>query len=57
MNIALKEADETNYWLELLIKSNLLDYAVVKSILQESNELCKILSSIVKTTKKYTIDS
>ncbi|WP_366936683.1 four helix bundle protein [uncultured Clostridium sp.] len=51
------DLDETNYWLELLIKSNLLDYAVVQSILQESNELCKILNSIVKTTKKYTIDS
>lgn len=54
MNIALKEADETNYWLELLIKSNILEYENIKLIFHESNELCKILNSIVKTTKiKY----
>ena len=52
MNIALKEADETNYWLELLVQSNLLDYKNIESIFQESKELCKILNSIVKTTKE-----
>lgn len=52
MNIALKEADETNYWLELLINSNYLDFNDVQTLLMNAKELCKILSSIVKTTKK-----
>ncbi|WP_333859932.1 four helix bundle protein [Clostridium sp.] len=50
MNIALKEANETEYWLELLIKTH---YVSEKNkLLKECKEICKILSSIVKTTRK-----
>ncbi|GAB1370254.1 four helix bundle protein [Candidatus Kapaibacterium sp.] len=50
-NIALKEAQETYYWLSLLNKSKLveLDYS---EYLKNCDELIKILSSIVKTTKE-----
>ena len=51
MNIALKEAEETEYWLELLIQSNYLDSQEEKMLLSNCRELCKILSSIVRTTK------
>ena len=51
MSIALKEAEETEYWLELLILSNYIDYKQEKILLENCRELCKILSSIVKTTK------
>ena len=51
MGIALKEAREANYWLRLIKASNLdcgdeLDY-----LLGESEELRRILTSIVKTSK------
>ena len=49
MSIAYKEARETNYWLRLL-KSNLTKLDV-KNLLEKSEELMKIISSIIKTTK------
>lgn len=55
MSIALKEAEETEYWLELLILSNYLDYQQEKILFENCKELCKILNSIVKTTKINTI--
>jgi len=50
MNIALKEASETEYWLELLRESNYLPKSIADSIIDECSQLNKILSSIVKTT-------
>ena len=50
MNIALKEASETEYWLELLIESGYLDENSGKSLLTECNSINRILTAIVKTT-------
>ncbi|MBO8131537.1 MAG: four helix bundle protein [Candidatus Marinimicrobia bacterium] len=47
MNIALKEAKETRYWLRLLKDSGYIDGS---EIFERVEELCMILSSIVKTT-------
>lgn len=52
MNIALKEASETDYWLELLIETKYIDTDASKYILAECKELNKMLASIVKTTKQ-----
>ena len=52
MNIALKEASETEYWLELLIETNYVNKNHSSSILQDCIEINKMLISIVKTTKK-----
>lgn len=49
MNIALKEADETEYWLELLIDEKYIDKERGKEILSQCKEICRILNSIVKT--------
>ncbi len=51
MSIALKEANETLYWLELLYESEYLNQQSFDSIHKDSEELVKILVSIVKTTK------
>jgi len=51
MSIAQKEARESNYWLRLLRDSNQVKGDVLKDILEESEELSKILFSIVKTSK------
>jgi len=51
MNIALKEANETMYWIELLYSSEYIN-SIYKNIYSDRcNELIKLLSSIVKTTK------
>ena len=52
MNIALKEANETEYWLMLLKDSEYIDEKSFNSMQEESVELLKLLASIVKTTKE-----
>lgn len=51
MNVALKEANETEYWIELLRDSEYLSATESLSILEDSTELIRLLISIVKTTK------
>lgn len=57
MAIALKEANETEYWIELLHQSEYLDEAGYKSIHADAVELLKLLISIVKTAKQGIIDN
>ena len=49
MNIALKEASEAEYWLELLHESNYITDKEFNSIYSDCKELIKILMSITKT--------
>ena len=50
-SIALKEAAETEYWLELLHTTGYITQAEYDSIAADCSELVRLLSSIVKTTK------
>ena len=52
MNIALKEANESLYWIELLIASDILDQKQGESIWNDCNELVSLLVSIVKDIKE-----
>jgi len=49
MNIALKEANESEYWIRLLMDTGYLSRQEDKSLLDECKEVCRILSSIVRT--------
>lgn len=51
LNIALKEADETAYWLELLYESEYISTPQFDSIYKDCNELINLLVSITKTQK------
>jgi len=51
MNVALKEINETEYWLMLLKDSVFISEIEYNSIYCDCKELIKILASIVKTTK------
>lgn len=51
MNIALKEANETEYWLMLLKDSDYLNDKTYTSIQNNCDELIRLLASIVKTSK------
>ncbi|MDR2691227.1 MAG: four helix bundle protein [Dysgonamonadaceae bacterium] len=51
MNIALKEANETEYWLMLLRDSGFIDDKSFESIHHDSLELIKMLISIIRTAK------
>ena len=48
MNISLKEASETEYWLELLHENDYIDDRAFESIYSDRQELIKILVSITK---------
>lgn len=50
-NIALKEASETEFWIELLIRTNYFNKNN-QSLMDDCIEINKILQTIVKTTKK-----
>ena len=52
MNIALKEAVETNYWLRLLQATDYLSETEFMSIYSDCRELEKMLTAIVKTSKQ-----
>ncbi|MBR1383961.1 MAG: four helix bundle protein [Ruminococcus sp.] len=52
MNIALKEAAETEYWLELLRDTQYITEQQFTSIHSDCSELIKLLISILKTAKQ-----
>ena len=51
LNIALKEANETEYWLELLHESDIIDDKQFESIYNDCGKLAATLTKIIKTTK------
>ena len=51
MYFAFKECVETQYWLELLKDTDYLSAGEYLSIINDSEELRKLLSSITKTTQ------
>jgi four helix bundle protein len=52
LTIALKEANETKYWLQLLVESNYIDTKMYESIEPQAEELLKLLIASTKTVKK-----
>jgi four helix bundle protein len=52
MAIALKEASEPEYWLELLKETDFLNQEHYDSIQADCQELLRLLTSIVKTSKQ-----
>jgi len=52
MYIAYKEANETEYWLELLHESDILEDNLFDSLYEDNHELIKILASITKSVRQ-----
>ena len=51
MNIALKEAGETGYWIDILHKTHYLDDAQYNSLFKDWNRIYAVLVKIVKASK------
>jgi four helix bundle protein len=51
MAISSKEARETNYWLRLIIQSKITNYKKLNDLLKSSEELIRLLTSIIKTAQ------
>ena len=52
LSISQKECDETMYWLELLKETDYISDIEFNSIYQQSNEVLKIIRSIIITSKR-----
>ena len=52
LHIALKEADETAYWLELLYEGEIIDKHSIDSIYNDLKEIIALLTASIKTSKK-----
>ncbi len=52
LTIALKEANETEYWLILLKESDYISSESFDSIIKDCRELMKLLISIIKSSKQ-----
>lgn len=55
MNISLKEASETEYWLELLVATDYITDDQFKSINGDCTEIIKLLTAIVKTSREEEV--
>ena len=51
MSIALKETNETEYWLMLLKDSNYITDKMFNSIIEDCQEILRLLISTIKTSK------
>ena len=50
--ICLREADETSYWLELLVSAEIIAEAKLKPLRDECDELIAIFVTIIKNAKR-----
>ncbi|HEX3069871.1 MAG TPA: four helix bundle protein [Thermoanaerobaculia bacterium] len=53
--IALKEANETEYWLLLLRNTDYLDASEFASLHRDNRELLKLLTSIIKSSRQRSV--
>ena len=51
LSLALKEADETQYWLELLVESDNINKSQFESLNDNLTEIIAMLTASIKTTK------
>ena len=51
LQIALKEANETNYWLELLLKTNYIDSSQYQALNNDCSQICIMLIKSINTAQ------
>lgn len=56
LGVSLKELRETRYWLKVISKADLIPPARMAGVLQESDELCRIIGKSIVTSKKNGCD-
>lgn len=52
LGICLQELDETSYWLELLLDSNIVNDGAISGIVKECDELTAIIVTSINTIKR-----
>ena len=54
LSIGLKEANESKYWLDLLLETSFITKEMHESLSKDCEELLKLLTASVKTSKQRT---
>lgn len=57
LSIVLEEADETLYWMELLVESGLVPASKLKNLMDETNEIVSMLVASLKTLRSKSKQS
>jgi four helix bundle protein len=52
LRIALKELNESCVWLKMICRAQLMDKKRLNDLIDENEQLCRILNASVKTAKK-----
>jgi four helix bundle protein len=52
LSIVEEEADETLYWLELIVEADLVPEARLRELMQETDEITAMIVSSIKTLRK-----
>jgi four helix bundle protein len=52
IGIVVEEADESLFWLELLVEANIIQKDLLENLIQETNELISIMVASGRTAKK-----
>ena len=53
--IVIEEADETQFWIELLVSSDLIERDLASKLWKEADELIRIMTAATKTLKSKSI--
>jgi len=54
--IVLKELNETSIWLRIVVRSGMSTEKLTAQLVQENNELCRILTASLKTARRKQIN-
>ena len=52
LRIVLKELNETSIWLRIIERSQLIRKELIRDIVQENTELCRIFAAALKSTRQ-----
>ena len=52
LKVALKELNETSVWLKMICRANLMKSELIEELIDENQQLCRILNASTKTAKK-----
>ena len=56
LKISLKELNETSVWLRVIIRAELMKQDLLEALLDENQQLCRIVNSSIKTVKSKLND-
>jgi four helix bundle protein len=52
LKVVLKELNENRIWLKIIIRSNMLPGKLIANLLDECDQLCRIISASIQTAKQ-----